>query len=147
MRSMKKLITTITLALLTFTASAQYRFVIYPATIATNAAIAPSNYATINQTFDVASAPSAILQLAFKLTALTNSTPATNSIVTVWEQSLDGTRFTNRFSFSIYANNSTNEVWDFTNSATSLPWLKLLWITNNTSATLTNHSVKIGKRS
>jgi hypothetical protein len=145
---MKTIIAIIITAAAMLTASAQYRFTIYSASVATNASIASSNHSTINQSFDVASATNAIIQLHFKLANLTNATPATNSIVTVWDASLDGSRFTNQFTYTLFGNNTTNtETWDYTNSALTLPWLRLRYITNNTSGTLTNYGVKVGKRS
>ena len=135
------------LLLTALTASAQYRFTIYSATIATNAAITSSNSAVYNQAFDVGSSTAAVIQVAFKNTVLTNATPATNSIISVWEESLDGSRYTNQFTFTLYGNNTTNtESWAYTNSAVTLPWLRLVALTNNTSARITNITVKVGKR-
>lgn len=125
--------------------NAQYRFPVYSATIATNASITASNYATLNQAFDVSGSSSATIQLVFKLTD-TNATPATNTVITTWQTSLDGSHYTNQFQYVVYGNNTTNtEAWGLTNFTVTLPWLKLVTISNTTSAVVTNHSVKVGR--
>jgi len=138
------------IALLMFaalTAQAQYRFNIYRFTVATNASIATNAVATIGSSVDVGSGTEAIIQVAFKLN--TNGMPAnaTNGLVTVWDSSLDGSRFTNRFTSTVYGNNTTNnEAWATTNILTEVPWLRLVNITNTVGATVTNYSITVGNR-
>lgn len=145
MRYMKTLISIILFC--AFSASAQYRFNVYRYSIATNATIATNVVATIGTAVDVGSGSEAVIQVAFKQS--TNGFPAnaTNALVTVWDWSLDGTRFTNRFTFSVYGNNTTNiEAWATTNILTEMPWLRFVNATNLTGATVTNYSVTVGNR-
>jgi hypothetical protein len=88
-----------------------------------------------------------MIQVAFKLS--TNGFPAnaTNGLVTVWDSSLDGTRFTNRFTFTVYGNNTTTvESWAHTNFAVEVPWLRFVNATNLVGATVTNYSVTVGNK-
>lgn len=139
---MKTLLTLIMLSCLT--ASAQFRYNLYTFSIATNASIASNAITTINSAVDVGSGTEATVQVAFKQHLPIHS--STNDIVTVWQSSLDGTRFTNEFTFALKAQATTNEVWDRTNFAVKLPWLRLVNITNTTGAIVTNYSVKVGQK-
>lgn len=138
----------ILLLLTCLTASAQYRFNIYRYSIATNASIASNAVSTVGTSVDVGSGTEATIQIAFKQTNGTNAVPtdATNNLVSVWDTSLDGTRFTNRFSFTLKAQATTNEVWGTTNFTTEWPWLRLVNITNTTGAIVTNYSVTVGNK-
>lgn len=129
------------------TASAQYRFNLYTATIATNASIATNAVATYGQSFDVGAGTEATIQVAFKLNSTNVSATATNAWVTVWDTSMDGTRFTNRFTFSVYGNGTTNtEAWGTTNFTVEWPWLRFVNATNLVGETVTNPSVKVGNK-
>jgi len=144
---MKTLISIIILCALS--ASAQYRFNSYTAGVATNAYIGTNSYSTTYSTaFDVGAGSTACIQLAFKMA--TNDYPhfATNDVITTWQSSMDGTRFTNQFQFTIKSNASaTNtEVWGLTNFNVTYPWLKLMSVSNLNQARLTNYSVRVGNK-
>jgi len=130
-------------------ASAQYRFNSYTAGVATNAYIGTNSYSTTYSTaFDVGAGSTACIQLAFKMA--TNDYPhfATNDVITTWQSSMDGTRFTNQFQFTIKSNASaTNtEVWGLTNFNVTYPWLKLMSVSNLNQARLPNYSVRVGNK-
>lgn len=145
---MKTLISILAFAFLAFATSAQYRFNQYQTTIATNASYSTNSVTTFNQSFDVGAGTEAWIQIAFKLNNGTNAIPssATNDFVTVWDTSLDGSRFTNRFTFALKGNASTNEAWGLTNFPVSLPWLRLVNATNTVGATLTNISIRVANQ-
>ena len=129
-------------------ASAQYRFNQYTATVATNAYIATNSYTAYNVAYDVGAGSTACIQLAFKMA--TNDYPhfATNDVITTWQSSLDGTRFTNQFQFKLTstATATNTEVWGLTNFTVTYPWLKFVSISNLNQARLTNYSIKIGNK-
>jgi hypothetical protein len=129
-------------------ASAQYRYTLYSGTIATNAYIATNSYTTYNTTFAVSAGSSVQLQLVFKMA--TNDYPhyATNDIITTWQSSMDGTRFTNQFQFKLTstATATNTEVWGLTNFTVTYPWLRFVNITNLNQSRLTNHSVSVGQK-
>jgi hypothetical protein len=146
MRHMKIII----LLLLTcLTASAQYRFNLYTVSLATNAFVGTNSFSSSGtQAFDVGAGSTASIQLAFKMA--TNDYPhfATNEVVTVWETSMDGTRFANRFFFNLTSTaTATNaEVWGRTNFPVTYPWLKYVGVTNLNQARMTNYSIKVGNK-
>jgi hypothetical protein len=129
-------------------ASAQYRYTLYSSTVATNAYIPTNSYTTYNTAFAVAAGSAVQIQLAFKIA--TNDYPhwATNDIITTWQSSMDGSRYTNQFQFTLKstATATNTEVWGLTNFAVTYPWLKLISISNMNQARLTNHSVKVGQK-
>jgi hypothetical protein len=144
---MKTLISIILLCALS--AQAQYRFNIYTAGVATNAYIGTNSYSTTYATsFDVGAGTEAIIQLSFKMA--TNDYPhfATNDVITTWQTSLDGTRFTNQFQFKLTstATATNTEVWGMTNFAVELPWLRLVSVSNLNQARLTNYSIRVGNK-
>lgn len=146
---MKKLLLLTLMAFCVIGANAQYRFNQYTASIATNSFVGTNSYSTTgSQSFDVGSGSTAWIQLSFKMA--TNDYPqfATNDIVTVWQSSLDGTRFTNQFLFKIQSTvTATNtEVWGMTNFAVTLPWLKFVGLTNLNQARLTNYSIRVANK-
>jgi hypothetical protein len=134
--------------LIALNASAQYRFNQYTVTVATNAYIATNSYTSYNVAYDVGAGSTACIQLAFKMA--TNDYPhfATNDVITTWQSSLDGTRFTNQFQFKLTstATATNTEVWGLTNFTVTYPWLKFVSISNLNQARLTNHSIKIGNK-
>ena len=136
------------LMLIALNASAQYRFNQYTATVATNAYIATNSSTTYNVAYDVGAGSTACIQLAFKMS--TNDYPhfATNDVITTWQSSLDGTRFTNQFQFKLTstATATNTEVWGLTNFTVTYPWLKFVSISNLNQARLTNYSIKIGNK-
>ena len=136
------------LMLIALNASAQYRFNQYTVTVATNAYIATNSYTSYNVAYDVGAGSTACIQLAFKMA--TNDYPhfATNDVITTWQSSLDGTRFTNQFQFKLTstATATNTEVWGLTNFTVTYPWLKFVSISNLNQARLTNHSIKIGNK-
>ena len=136
------------LMLIALNASAQYRFNQYTATVATNAYIATNSYTDYNVAYDVGAGSTACIQLAFKMA--TNDYPhfATNDVITTWQSSLDGTRFTNQFQFKLTstATATNTEVWGLTNFTVTYPWLKFVSISNLNQARLTNYSIKIGNK-
>lgn len=144
---MKTLISIIILCALS--AQAQYRFNIYTAGVATNANIGTNSYSTTYSTaFDVGAGSTACIQLSFKMA--TNDYPhfATNDVITTWQSSLDGTRYTNQFQFKLTstATATNTEVWGLTNFTVTYPWLKFVSISNLNQARLTNYSIKVGNK-
>lgn len=129
-------------------ASAQYRYTLYSSSIATNDYIATNSYTTYNTAFAVSAGSSAQIQLAFKMA--TNDYPhfATNDIITTWQSSMDGSRYTNQFQFTLKstATATNTEVWGLTNFSVTYPWLKLISISNLNQSRLTNHSIKVGQK-
>jgi hypothetical protein len=129
-------------------ASAQYRYTLYSSTVATNAYISTNSYTTYNTTFAVSAGSAVQIQLAFKMA--TNDYPhwATNDIITTWQSSMDGTRFTNQFQFKLTstATATNTEVWGLTNFTVTYPWLRFINITNFNQARLTNYSVTVGQK-
>jgi hypothetical protein len=116
--------------------------------VATNAYIATNSYTDYNVAYDVGAGSTACIQLAFKMA--TNDYPhyATNDVITTWQSSLDGTRFTNQFQFKLTstATATNTEVWGLTNFTVTYPWLKFVSISNLNQARLTNYSIKIGNK-
>lgn len=116
--------------------------------MATNDYIATNSYTTYNAAFAVAAGSSVQIQLAFKMA--TNDYPrfATNDIITTWQSSMDGSRYTNQFQFNLKstATATNTEVWGLTNFSVTYPWLKLISISNLNQARLTNHSIKVGQK-
>jgi hypothetical protein len=135
--------------LLCITSQAQYRFNNYTAGFATNAYVGTNTYSTTYATaFDVGAGSTACIQVAFKIA--TNDYPqyATNDVITTWQSSMDGSRYTNQFQFTLKASAAaTNtEIWAVTNFAVTYPWLKFVSITNLNQAKLTNISVRVGNK-
>lgn len=141
---MKKLLT----ALMLFaacTASAQYRYNLY--TLATNTipATYSSNYAI---SAAVGTSTRADIQIAFTLLSSNHPTAmsatCSNPVTATFDTSIDGSKFTNAFSFSLNAQ-SNAPVWHATNiMVTNAAWLRLLSVTNANYAVVTNFTVKVG---
>lgn len=147
---MKKIILSCCVALLTCAASAQYRYQTYSVGIATNAFIGTNTFTNFNTFFAVAGGTKVDLQLAFKQTHEgTNAIPATdtNGIDTGWRFSLDGTRSTNSFVFTVYGNALTNvEAWNLMTTNSDYAYLEFVGLTNrNILSRITNISVRIGQ--
>jgi hypothetical protein len=148
-KSIIHLLSSILLLCACLTAPAQSKWNNYTAGVATNAYVGTNSYSTTySTTFDVSAGSTASIQLAFKMA--TNDYPhfATNEVVTVWQSSMDGTRFTNQFTYALMstATATNTEVWGITNFAVTYPWLKFVGLTNLNSARLTNYSVRVGDK-
>ena len=146
---MKQLIITI-LCALSLTASAQYRYQTYTLpSSSTNTTIQTNTLATYNSSAAVSSSTRADIRLAFKLTSATTNAMGTNAFQNVtctFDKSVDGTYWTNSFTFSVRAN-SNSVVWDQTNiDVSTAAWLRLVSITNGNAGKVTNVSVFVGAK-
>jgi hypothetical protein len=140
-----------TLLLLLLTAStclAQYRY--YPTTVlssGTNGYLAANSSTNVSAAYGIGASTKLDMLLAFSLISTnTNAMPVscTNSVVTVWETSADGSYYTNRFTFSVDAVTNLTR-WNQTNiDVSQAAWIKFVGLTNNNAAHLTNYKVFIG---
>jgi hypothetical protein len=132
----------------TFTAQAQFRYARYalPSTN-TSTTIQTNTLATYNSAADVGTSSRADIMLRFKLTGVgTNAIVAnsTNEVTARFDKSIDGTYYTNAFTFTVFANTNLT-VWNITNiSVTDAAYLRLVSITNGNAARVTNLSVTVG---
>lgn len=141
---------TILFLLLAFNVSAQYRYNKYDALIATNAYIATNAVATLGDTVSVAAGTRVDIQFRFKL--INNGTlaigpTATNPVTLRISESMDGIRFTNAWTYSLYGNAMTNtEAWGVFTTNVNYAWIKIETITSGlTNAIVTNYAVLIGQ--
>lgn len=146
----KKLISLLTIAVLSaLSASAQYRYNLYTAAgTGTNSTIGTNAGVTFDTTMDVASSSKVSVQFVFKLTSsTTNALPAgcTNPVVLRFDYGIDGTYWTNRFSWTNYANSNNVVIGLLTNlDVTPWAWFRLVDGSNYNNGIVTNYSVKVG---
>lgn len=148
-----KTIVTICLAIFCLNADAQFRYNLYTLAGGTNstAAIGTNAAVTYNASVDVGGSTRAGIQFYFKLRGVgTNLVAATetNPVVLRFDFSMDRYYFTNRFSWTNYANGS-NEVFCLLTNVTiqDFAWLRLVDATNwNGSGIVTNFAVKSGNK-
>lgn len=131
-------------------AQAQYRYGVYTAAgTTTNATINTNTLETFNTSVDVGASSRADIQLVFRLTSTdTNAMSATcsNLVTATFDSGIDGTYFTNQFTFSV-AGQSNAVALGFTNiDVSQMAWLRLVSITNANLGIVTNYSLKIGRK-
>ena len=136
--------------LIACTAHAQYRYGIYTAAgVATNDIVNTNTLTVFNTTVDVGASSRADIQLVFRLTSYdTNAMSSTcsNLVTATFDSGIDGTYFTNQFTFSV-AGRSNAVALGFTNiDVSQIAWLRLVSITNANLAVVTNYSLKIGRK-
>ena len=136
------------LCLVACNASAQFRYARYQLpSSSTNTTITSNTVATYNSSADVAPTTRADIRLAFKLMSVdTNAMHAacTNWVTAVFDKSVDGTYFTNRFILAVRGN-SNSTVWTQTNvGVTDAAFLRLVCVTNDNTARITNFSIFVG---
>lgn len=136
--------------LIACTAQAQYRYSLYTAAgVTTNATISTNTLETFNASVDVGASSRADIQIVFRLTSVdTNAMSAacSNLVTATFDSGIDGTYWTNSFSFSV-AGRSNEVALGFTNiDVSQMSWLRLLSVTNANQCVVTNYSVKIGRK-
>lgn len=142
---MKPILLLILLLILLPCAHAQYRYNTSTlATTSTNSVLLANTNITYNAAFAVAAGNTVDVQIAGTVT--TNAAGGTNLITGTFQKSMDGSRWSSFFSFSIRST-TNSEAWDRTNvNVAADAFIRLTTVTNGNAFSITNFTVKVGQK-